>query len=152
MPSADQLDQPPCGRFADGAHRYPVRVYYQDTDAAGIVYHATYLNFLERARSEMMAHVGADRAAMLAAGEGGYVVAEATIRYRRSARLGEALLIVSRVIEVRSAACVVQQNVMREDEVIAEGRIALVFVGRDGRPKRQPQAWIEAFAAMTGAG
>lgn len=152
MSDADQLDQPPRGRLIAGGHRYPVRVYYQDTDAAGVVYHANYLDFFERARSEMMRQVGADHIATLTAGEGGYVVAEANIRYRRSARLGDALLIVSRVIEVRSAACVIQQNVMREDEVIAEGRIAVVFVGRDGRPKRQPQPWIAAFAAMTGAG
>lgn len=152
MPTVDQIDQPPRGRFAGDEHLYPVRVYYQDTDAAGIVYHANYLDFFERARCEMMAQVGADHIATRAAGEGGYVVAEANIAYRRPARLGEALLVVSRVIEVRSAACVIRQNVMRDGEVIVVGRIAAVFVGPDGRPKRQPQAWIEAFAAMTGAG
>ena len=140
-------EQPYAGRLVDGEHRFAVRVYYEDTDAGGVVYHANYLRYFERARSDMLALVGADHVATLAAGEGAYVVADAHLKYRVPARLGDALLVLSRVAEVRRAACVVHQRVMRDDLLIAEGRLTVVYVGRDGRPRRQPAAWIEAFEA-----
>lgn len=147
MPS-DPSDRPYTGRFEDGEHRYAVRVYYEDTDAGGVVYHANYLRFFERARTDMLALLGADLAHALSIGEGGYVVADAHIKYRQPAKLGDALIVVSRLHELRSATCVVQQRVMRDGQVVVEGRITVAFVGADGRPRRQPAAWIEAFRAV----
>jgi acyl-CoA thioester hydrolase len=139
------LDQPYSGRFVDGEHRFTVRVYYEDTDAGGVVYHANFLRFFERARTDMLMLAGADIAATLQAGEGGYVVAAADLKYLRPARLGDVLTIVSRLEDVRTAACAIQQRVIREAQVLVEGRLTVAFVGADGRPKRQPAAWIEAF-------
>jgi len=145
------LDQPYSGRFVDREHRFAVRVYYEDTDAGGVVYHANFLRFFERARTDMLALAGADIAAALSVGEGGYVVAAADIRYVRPAKLGDALTIVSRLVTVRQAACVIQQSVMRDDQLVVEGRLTVAWVGADGRPRRQPAAWIEAFQGFNGA-
>ncbi len=147
MPS-DPSDRPYTGRFEDGEHLYAVRVYYEDTDAGGVVYHANYLRFFERARTDMLALLGADLAQALSDGEGGYVVADAHIKYRQPAKLGDALIVASRLRELRTATCVVQQRVMRDGQVVVEGRITVAFVGADGRPRRQPAAWIEAFRAV----
>ncbi len=149
--TGDAPDQPYSGRFADGEHRFTVRVYYEDTDAGGVVYHANFLRFFERARTDMLALAGADIATALSMGEGGYVVAAADLKYLRPARLGEALIIVSKLEEVRQAACVIQQRVIRDGQVLVEGRLTVAFVGADGRPRRQPAAWIEAFQGYHGA-
>lgn len=143
-------DRPYAGRIVDGEHRFAVRVYYEDTDAGGVVYHARYLAFFERARSDMLALVGADHIASLANDGSAYVVSEAELKYRRPARLGEALVVVSGVERIRSAGVVVHQRVMRDDDVVVEGRVTVVFVGPDGRPRRQPEAWITAFKAISG--
>ena len=144
-------DKPYSGRFVDGEHRFAVRVYYEDTDAGGVVYHANFLRFFERARTDMLALAGADIAATLNAGEGGYVVAGADLKYIRPARLGDVLVIVSRLVEVRQAACTIQQRVMRDGQMLLDGQLVVAFVGPDGRPKRQPRAWIGAFQGFSGA-
>ena len=146
-----QSDRPYTGRFADGEHRFTVRVYYEDTDAGGVVYHANFLRFFERARTDMLALAGADIATTLNAGEGGYVVAAADLKYLRPARLGDVLIIVSRLVEVRQAACTIQQRVMRDGQMLVTGQLTVAFVGSDGRPRRQPAAWIEAFQGFNGA-
>jgi acyl-CoA thioester hydrolase len=144
-------DRPYAGRFVDGEHRFAVRVYYEDTDAGGVVYHANYLRFCERARTDMLALAGADIAAALAAGEGGYVVSAAKLDYRMPARLGDALIVASRLAQVRASSCVIQQRVMRDDQLVVDAHITVAWVGSDGRPRRQPRAWITAFEAIRGA-
>ncbi len=144
-------DQPYSGRFIGGEHRFTIRIYYEDTDAGGVVYHANFLRFFERARTDMLAIVGFDVAEALNDGTGGYVVAAADLKYVRPAHLGDVLTIVSRVEEVRQAACVIQQRVMRDDQLVADGRLTVAFVGSDGRPRRQPAAWITAIEALQGA-
>ena len=144
-------DLPYSGRFTGGEHRFSVRVYYEDTDVGGVVYHANFLRFFERARTDMLALAGIDIAAALRMGEGGYVVAAADLKFVRPAGLGDALIVVSRVEEVRQAACIIHQRVIRDDALVAEGRLTVAFVGADGRPKRQPAAWIQAFQGINGA-
>ena len=144
-------DQPYSGRFVDREHRFTVRVYYEDTDAGGVVYHANFLRFFERARTDMLILCGVDIAAAQRGGEGAYVVASADLKFVRPARLGETLTIVSTLDQVRQAACVIQQRVMRDDELVVEGSIMVAFVGKDGRPKRQPASWVEAFQGYEGA-
>ncbi|MGL4314378.1 MAG: thioesterase family protein, partial [Sphingomonas sp.] len=82
------LDQPGQGRFDGREHRFAVRVYFEDTDVSGVVYHANYLRFMERARSDMLALVGIDQRAAHDAGEGAYAVTALDIAYRAPARLG----------------------------------------------------------------
>src|SRR5215218_2362966 len=92
-----RFDQPYRGGFAGPQHRFALTVYFEDTDTAGIVYYANYLKYMERARSDMLRAAGIDQRAALEAGSGVYAVAEVSIRYLKSARLADDLLILSTV-------------------------------------------------------
>ena len=129
-------------------HHFALRVYFEDTDTAGIVYYANYLKYMERARSDMLRALGIDQRAALEAADGVYVVAQADIAFRRPAKLDDALRVLSEVLEVRAASCVIHQRVMREDELIAEARIMAAFLSTEGRPKRQPREWVEKFERL----
>lgn len=143
-------DAPYTGRFEGGEHRFALRVYYEDTDAAGVVYYANYLRFLERARTDFLALLGIDLAVSQAEGQGFYVVAEVNIRYRGPARLGDALLVTSRLHQINGSSLVVQQGVSRDGVEVSAATVRVVFVGADGRPRRQPASWVSAFRAITG--
>jgi acyl-CoA thioester hydrolase len=142
------LDAPYCGGFVGKTHRFALRVYFEDTDVAGIVYYANYLRFMERARSDMLRAVGIDQRAAMESGEGVYAVADVSIKYRGSAKLEDELVVVSEVIQVRAAACVIQQRVMRGDEILTDARVTAAFITNEGRPRRQPRAWTEIFERL----
>ena len=145
-----ELDRPYQGAFVGGTHHYALRVYYEDTDAAGIVYYANYLRFIERARSDMLRALGINQRAMLDAGDGAYAVTRIECDYRASARLDDALLVLSQVRTVRAASCIIHQTVMRGREVLTEAVVTVAFVSRDGRPKRHPRDWVQAFERLKG--
>jgi acyl-CoA thioester hydrolase len=149
LPDAPELDRPYAGGFVDGVHRFALRVYFEDTDLTGIVYHANYLRFMERARSDMLRAAGIDQRAAHEAGEGAYAVSALSIRYRRPAKLDDALIVVSSVHEIRAASCRIHQRVMRDGEVLAEAEVTAAFVAPDGRPRRQPPDWIRIFEQLT---
>ena len=141
-------DAPYSGRFAGPEHRFAVRVYFEDTDAGGVVYHASYLRFMERARSDVMRGCGIDQQAVLATGDGVYVVRDLHIRYRAAAKLDDDLLVSSRMSAIGGASMVIHQRVMRGDQLIAEADVSVAFVGPDGRPRRQPRDWVDKFKAI----
>lgn len=143
---------PVSGRFDGSEHLFPVRIYFEDTDLSGVVYHANYLRFMERARSDMLRCAGIDQRAAHEAGEGVYVVRNIGIRYVAPARLDDALVVVSRVIRVRAAAVDIQQRVMRHDELLTEANVEAAFVTPQGRARRQPPDWIEAFVPLVWKG
>lgn len=145
-------DQPVEGRFDGTEHRFPVRVYFEDTDLSGVVYHANYLRYMERARSDMLRLAGIDQRAVHEAGEGAYAVSSLAIRYRRPARLDDALVVVTRLTQVRAASVDIHQRVMRGAEILSEADVMAALVGTSGKPKRQPRAWIEAFRRLAGQG
>jgi len=147
----DAQDSPQSGRFVGGEHRFACRVYYEDTDATGVVYHASYIRFIERARSDMLRIAGIDQRAAHERGDGVYAVAELSIRYRRPAKLDDDLLIRSRVIRTQAASVRIHQKVMRAEELLAEADVKAAFVSPDGRPRRQPNQWIDIFRNLTGA-
>ncbi|WP_380872883.1 tol-pal system-associated acyl-CoA thioesterase [Sphingomonas sp. DBB INV C78] len=146
----DAQDRPFEGRFVGNEHRFAVRVYFEDTDLTGVVYHANYLRFMERARSDMLRVAGINQRDAQEGGEGYYAVADLAIRYRRPAKLEDDLLVVSHVKEIRAASCVIHQRVMRGGEVVAEADVTAAFLSPDGRPRRQPRGWIEIFERLKG--
>jgi acyl-CoA thioester hydrolase len=146
----EELLQPERGRVIAGRHHLPLRVYYEDTDAGGVVYHANYLRFLERGRTEMMALLGVGEIAALAREGWVYVVTGATLAFRQPARLGDVLTIVSEVTRVRGARCLVQQWVMRNGQVLASADMQLALIGSDGRPRPHPKAWLAALTIAKG--
>ncbi|HYG30392.1 MAG TPA: YbgC/FadM family acyl-CoA thioesterase [Allosphingosinicella sp.] len=147
-----EYDTPYRGGFVGRTHRFALRVYFEDTDTAGIVYYANYLRFMERARSDMLRAVGIDQRIAMEQGEGVYAVADVAIRYRGSARLDDDLVVVSQVRQVRAAACVIQQRVMRGDEILTDAKVTAAFITNEGRPKRQPREWVEIFERLVTEG
>lgn len=143
----DARDLPAEGRFERGAHLFPLRVYFEDTDLSGVVYHANYLRWLERARSDMLRAVGVDQRAAFEAGEGAFAVADLRIRFRAPARLGDALVVASRVTAVR-ASVAIQQTVSRAAQILAEAEVVVAFVAPSGRARRQPAAWVDRFRSL----
>lgn len=129
-------------------HRYAVRVYYEDTDAGGVVYHANYLRWFERARSDLLRLLGIDQRAALESGSGLYAVAELAIRYLLPARLGDEVLIETRGRAIGAATCTLEQCASRDGATISHATVRVGFVGPDGRPRRQPEAWRHAFASL----
>jgi acyl-CoA thioester hydrolase len=142
------LDQPYRGGFVGSEHRFALTVYFEDTDTAGIVYYANYLKFMERARSDMLRAAGIDQKAELDSTGSAYAVAEVAIKYRRPARLGEDLVVVSTIEAVRSASVTIHQRVMRGADRIADAMVTAAFLTSDQRPQRQPRSWIERFNSI----
>ena len=147
--TSSQFDQPYRGGFVGTEHHFALTVYFEDTDTAGIVYYANYLKFMERARSDMLRAAGIDQRAAQESGAGVYAVAEANVRYLRPAKLGDDLLIVSTVQQVRAASVLIHQRVMRGPDDLADGRITAAFLGPDDRPRRQPRDWVERFKELS---
>ncbi|MES2327549.1 MAG: YbgC/FadM family acyl-CoA thioesterase [Pseudomonadota bacterium] len=144
----EALDTPYRGGFVGKEHRFALSVYFEDTDTAGVVYYANYLKFMERARSDMLRAVGIDQGAMLRGDGSAYFVTEVDIKYRRSARLGEDLQVVSSVEQVRASSVDIHQRVMRGAELLTDARVTAAFLDGAGRPRRQPSEWVEKFKAI----
>jgi acyl-CoA thioester hydrolase len=143
------LDTPYRGGFIGSEHRFALTVYFEDTDAYGIVYYANYLKFMERARSDMIRAVGVDQFAELERSGSAYAVVEVDIKYRRPGRLGDDLLVVSSVEQVRASSVDIHQRVMRGPEVLTDAKVTAAFLDGTGRPRRQPSEWVEKFKAIT---
>lgn len=142
-------DLPQRGRFVGREHRFPVRVFFEDTDLSGVVYHANYLRFMERARSDMLAAAGIDQRAAIDGGEGVYVVADLAIRYLRPARLDDALLVLSTVRKVTAASVAIHQRVMSGADMLTDATVLAAFVTiGGGRPRRQPREWVARFESL----
>jgi len=143
------LDTPYRGGFVGGEHHFALTVYFEDTDAYGIVYYANYLKFMERARSDMIRAAGVDQAAELRRSGSAYAVVEVGIRYRRPARLGDDLLVVSTIGQVRASSVDIQQRVMRGPELLSDATVTAAFLDGEGRPRRQPRDWVDKYNAIT---
>jgi len=145
--------EPQSGRFEGPIHLFAVRVYYEDTDLSGIVYHANYLRWFERARSDMLRLLGIDQRAAVEAAEGAYAVAGLTIRYASPARLDDAVVIASSALALGAASVTLRQKALRvaagrEQALLAEADVRIGFVSPQGRPRRQPAGWRAAFQPL----
>lgn len=136
---------PASGLIADGTHRLPVRVYYEDTDAGGIVYHAGYLRFFERGRSECLRLLGIDHAARQQdpdpRARAGFAVRRAEIDYFVPAVLDDALIISTTIAHVGAAYVDVRQAVLRDEVVLVRAALRVALVDWQGRPCRLPADW-----------
>jgi acyl-CoA thioester hydrolase len=132
------------GCIAEGVHLFPIRVYYEDTDAAGIVYYANYLKFAERARTEMMRCLGLDHARLRR--EDGLVLAvrRCEIDYLLPAKLDDALVVGTRPLAAAGAALDLAQEITRGDAVLARLRLRIACLNAAGRPRRLPPALSSA--------
>ncbi|HEX2726439.1 MAG TPA: tol-pal system-associated acyl-CoA thioesterase [Beijerinckiaceae bacterium] len=133
------------GHVEDGAHRLPVRVYYEDTDFSGLVYHASYLRFMERGRTDSLRLAGADQSALHAEGDLVFAVRRMTIDFLKPARMDDVLVIETRTEEVRGATILIRQRVVRGADVLVTADVTVACIG-GGRPRRIPDALREQLA------
>jgi acyl-CoA thioester hydrolase len=145
-----EYDKPYSGGWVGNIHRFALRVYFEDTDVAQVVYYANYLKYMERARSDMLRSAGIDQRAFMDRQEGAYAVADLSIKYHRPAKLEDELLVLSRLRHVRAASVVIHQRVMRGDELLTDALVTAAFLTMDGRPQRQPREWLETFKRIKG--
>ncbi|QDK31278.1 MULTISPECIES: YbgC/FadM family acyl-CoA thioesterase [Sphingomonadaceae] len=149
IPPVSSRDPSPQGGVFDGpVHRYALRVFYEDTDAGGVVYHANYIRWFERARSDLLDLLGIDQRAALDSGAGLYTVAEVNVRYLSPARLGDAVVIETHALQVGRVSCTLRQIARRGEIRLAEATVKVGFISPEGRPRRQPEAWQQAFATL----
>ena len=148
MAAPDLLPAPATGRFIDAVHHFPLRVYFEDTDLSGVVYHANYLRYMERARSDMLRAAGIDQRAAQDEGTGVYAVTDIHLRYRRPARLDDDLMVESRLTAMSAASCCIHQRVRRGDDILTDGEVSVAFLTPRGRPTRQPKPWIDIFSRL----
>lgn len=151
VPAMPQAAGPPTGTLGGSVHVFPVRVYYEDTDAGGIVYHANYLRFAERARAELLRMFSADNHGLLDSHDLAFVARHCCLDYIAAARLDDVLAVHSRIIEVRGASLSLAQTVKREGADLVRIEIWLACIGRDGRPGRLPRELRERLARLIGA-
>lgn len=142
------LPTAPSGIFDGPRHLFAVRIYFEDTDLSGVVYHANYLRYMERARSDMLRLAGIDQRAANEAGEGAWAVTDLSIKYHAPARLDDELLVTSVVEAVRGASVDIAQTIRCGDVVLTHGRVTAAFVSPQGRARRQPADWIARFRAI----
>jgi acyl-CoA thioester hydrolase len=129
-------------------HRYPLRVYWEDTDAAGIVYYANYLKFAERARTEALIAAGIRQTELRARLGVVFAVREARVRYLAPARLEDQLVVTTAVERVAGARIALRQDVLRAAEPLAECLVTLACLRPDGRPARVPAEVRSAFGGL----
>lgn len=140
---------PPGGVFDGSRHLYAVRVYYEDTDLSGITYHANYLRWFERARSDLLRMLAIDQRAAIEAGltedGGAYAVSEINLKYLRPAKLDDDVVIETKCTKLGAASCRMSQIARRNDEILCTADLRVGFISLDGRPRRQPAKWRAAF-------
>jgi acyl-CoA thioester hydrolase len=137
---------PEAGHIEGGVHRFPLRVYYEDTDAGGVVFYANYLKFAERARTEMLRAMGLDHERLRREAGITLAVRHAAIDYLAPARLDDALVVSTRISAASGAAIEIEQEVRREGAVLARLTLRVACVTSAGRPRRLPPALATAAA------
>ncbi|MEK9945677.1 MAG: tol-pal system-associated acyl-CoA thioesterase [Alphaproteobacteria bacterium] len=140
-PSAGRIDD-------DGIHHLPVRVYYEDTDAAGIAYYANYLKFIERARTDMMRLLGVTHSKMAQTDGLSFIVRSCAVKYRRPARLDDALDVRTRVMRIRGPVLDVLQDVYRDDDLLVATELRIACMDGTGRVQSLPPPIRTAFARI----
>jgi acyl-CoA thioester hydrolase len=144
------------GKIENGRHLMQVRVYYEDTDFTGIVYHANYLRFMERGRTNYLRLLGADHRALFeqASAEAPgfhFVVRHMDLDFIRPAQMDDILTVETKPSEVRGASITLHQKVLRDDELLIEAKVQVAFVSQ-GKAQRIPKPLREAMGAdLSGA-
>lgn len=129
-------------------HVFPVRVYYEDTDAGGVVYYANYLKFAERGRSELLRQHGIDNTGLQQRHGINFAVRDCSVTYHAPARLDDSLSVLTDLQSVGAATLSMRQRVARENELLVELSIRLACLNEAGRPARLPSEVRQAFADL----
>ena len=140
--------QPATGALVDRTYVYPLRVYYEDTDQQGIVFYANYLKYFERGRSEFLRHLDAAPGDIERAFDRLFVVARADVSYHKPAKLDDVLHVLTSVQKLGKVKLIMDQRLVRGEDVIAKGELTIGVIDRAGRPSKLPAHVQEKFDAL----
>lgn len=153
MSTEDSLRVGLAGELTPFGHRLMARVYYADTDFSGVVYHARYLEFFERGRSDFLRLAGVHHTE-LADGLHGeklvWIVRRMEIDFRKPARIDDILTVETRTLGVSGARITMAQALKRGDDMLVEAKVEAAIISEAGRPRRFPREWIAAFMPKDG--
>lgn len=138
------MSEPDAGRIEGKVHRLPVRVYYEDTDFTGVVYHANYVRYFERGRSDFLRAAGISHTDLLERPDPcAFAIVRMQIEFKRAARIDDALTVITTYQTVKGARLLIDQRVERQGELIASAAVEAVCITPDGRPRKPPADMVE---------
>jgi acyl-CoA thioester hydrolase len=142
-------EAPSAGRLEGREHLLPVRIYYEDTDFTGVVYHANYLRYFERGRSDFFRLAGISHSDFLELPEPtAFSIVRMEIDFRRAARIDDALLVRTTYDSIRGARLFVSQRITRGDELIAQAQVQAVCIDLKGRARRPPPQMVRLLQPL----
>lgn len=130
----------------------PVRIYYEDTDHGGVVYHSNYLKFMERARTEGLRDAGIEQSTLAEEQDLVFAVSRIDIHFRKPAFFDDYIVVKTELDEVKGAKLHFEQKIMRNDEVLVEAKVLVACMSRSGKPRRTPASVAEALGKGVGRG
>lgn len=139
---------------SDGVHQLVARIYYADTDFSGAVYHARYLEFLERGRSDFLRCVGVHHTALEDGSEGEalyWVVRRMEIDFQRAGRVDDVITIRTAIAEIGGARITMQQHIMRGTQLLISAQVVAALINGEAKPRRFPKSWKALFANAAAA-
>jgi acyl-CoA thioester hydrolase len=140
-------DQPSSGVFVGREHRLPVRIYYEDTDFTGMVYHANYVRYFERGRSDFLRLAGISHSDLLDRPDpAAFVVTQMDIRFQKPGRIDDALVVVTTYDRVKGPRLYISQKIVRGGDVLATAKVEAACIALDGRPRKPPVGMAEKLA------
>ncbi|MFN3364478.1 MAG: tol-pal system-associated acyl-CoA thioesterase [Allorhizobium sp.] len=136
-----------CGEIIDGVHLLMQRVYYEDTDFSGAVYHARYLHFMERARTDYLRCLGVEQSTLFETSDEGlaFMVHRMEIDFKAPARMDDIISVLTRTEKAGGAKMVLQQETRRADQLLIAAKVVIAVVNRNGRPRRLPDDLARQF-------
>ena len=143
-------DTTPSAGFLDGReHVLPVRIYYEDTDFTGVVYHANYLRYFERGRSDFLRVAGVSHQSLLErADPAAFTVVRMTIDFKRAARIDDALTVRTIYERVKGPRLFIRQRILRDEELIAAAEVEAACIDLAGRPRKPPPGLVAALEPL----
>ena len=146
----DDMNFALAGELTESGHRLTQRVYYEDTDFSGVVYHARYLHFLERGRTDYLRCLGCEQSALLSADQEGlvFVVHRMEIDFKQPARMDDILTIQTVTERAGGAKMVLSQEIRCGETLLIAAKVVIAVINRAGRPRRLPETIAEKFLGM----
>lgn len=140
------MSEPSAGWFEGREHLLPVRVYYEDTDFTGVVYHANYVRYFERGRSDFLRLAGVSHTDLLERHDpAAFVVTRMEIDFRKPAKIDDALLVRTTYDVAKGPRLSISQRITRGEELIATAAVSAACISLDGRPRKPPAGLVEAL-------
>lgn len=137
-------DHPTAGRFEGLEHRLPIRVYYEDTDFTGLVYHGNYVRYFERGRSDALRLMGVGHAELLDGDEPmAFVISTMSLTFLKPARIDDALVVRTRYRAVKGPRLLISQSIVRGDDALCRAEVEAVCIHMDGRPRRPARLLVD---------